>query len=389
MHDAALQPHPGAAPAVRRLLGFSGRQAACSVALLAALYLAARWLDARACFALFGAMLLPVLLCGSGLLAVVRLRSGWQSVWATLVPTLAASAVLAPPLYRHAIAIAGVRAADFSDVQIAAIVLAFGALVLALPLFYAQSQARTLYLADLRQAALSAELKALQAQIEPHFLYNTLANTRYLARHDADKAVRMLDHLIAYLHSALPDMRRAMSTLAREFTLAEHYLALMAIRYGERLSYHFDCPPALGDIELPPLMLMSLVENAVQHGVEPKPGAVRVSVAAALEDGRLRITVRDDGAGLRPGILGTGVGLRNLRQRLDVMYAGRAAFTLFSTDDQQTCAQLHLPLMPAATTTMPAPPAINAEADAIAMALRPSAAAAAAAAPHFMDTIDD
>src|SRR5471030_2601539 len=259
------------------------------------------------------------------------------------------STALAPPLYRYAIA--DVHATGFSDVQIAAIVLAFGALVLALPLFLAQSQARTLHLADLRQAALSAELKALQAQIEPHFLYNTLANTRYLARHDPDKAVQMLDHLIAYLHSALPDMRRAMSTLEREFTLAEHYLALMAIRFGARLSYRLDYPPELGAATLPPLMLMSLVENAVRHGVEPKPGAVHVAVSAAMDGERLCIVVQDDGAGLQAGVLGNGVGLRNLRQRLEALYAGRATFALLGADGHPTRAQLHLPLQTNTVTT--------------------------------------
>ena len=344
MQDAALQQRLSAGQAVRRLLGVSRKQAGFSLGLLVEFYLDARWLDAHAWFALFGTMLLPVLLCGGGLQAVVRLRIGWQTVWGTLALTLAASAALAPSLYRYAMASADVHAAAFGDVQIAAIVLAFGALVLALPLFLAQSQARTLHLADLRQAALSAELKALQAQIEPHFLYNTLANTRYLARHDPDKAVQMLDHLIAYLHSALPDMRRAMSTLEREFTLAEHYLALMAIRFGARLSYRLDYPPELGAATLPPLMLMSLVENAVRHGVEPKPGAVHVAVSAAMDGERLSIVVQDDGAGLQAGVLGNGVGLRNLRQRLEALYAGRATFALLGADGHPTRARLHLPL---------------------------------------------
>ena len=345
MHDAALQQRLSAGQAVRRLLGFSATQAAFSIALLAALCCAAQMLGAHAWLGVFGAMLLPVLLCGGGLLAVVaRLRTGWAAAWTTLALMLAASAALAPWLYRYWMTTGDMQAPGFSDSQIAAIVLAFGALVLALPLFHAQSQARTLHLADLRQAALNAELKALQAQIEPHFLYNTLANTRYLARHDPDKAVQMLDHLIAYLHSALPDMRRAMSTLEREFTLAEHYLALMAIRFGARLSYRLEYPPELGAATLPPLMLMSLVENALQHGVEPKPGAVHVSVSAAMDGGRLRIVVQDDGAGLQAGVLGSGMGLRNLRQRLEALYAGRAAFALLGTDDHHTRAQLHLPL---------------------------------------------
>lgn len=352
MYDAVLQQRLSAGQAVRRLFGVSRKQGSFSVGLLVEFYLDARWLDAHAWFALLGAMLLPVLMCAGGLLAVVAwLRSGWQTVWGTLALTLAASAALAPWLYRYWMPKQAMQAPGFSDLQIAVIALAFGALVLALPLFHAQSQARTLHLADLRQAALNAELKALQAQIEPHFLYNTLANTRYLARHDPDKAVQMLDHLIAYLHSALPDMRRAMSTLEREFTLAEHYLALMAIRFGARLSYRLDYPPELGAATLPPLMLMSLVENAVRHGVEPKPGAVRVSVSAAIDGTRLRIVVEDDGAGLQAGVLGSGVGLRNLRQRLEALYAGRATFALLGADGQPTRAQLYLPLQTIAVAT--------------------------------------
>jgi len=226
--------------------------------------------------------------------------------------------------------------------------MAFGILVAVVPLLYAQRQANALRVSELERAALSAELKSLQAQVEPHFLYNTLANTRYLARHAPERAVEMLDHLIAYLRTALPDMRTSSSTLGRECDLAGHYLSLMEIRFGSRLVTAIDCPDGLRGLPVPPMMLMSLVENAVQHGVEPKPGAVRVSVNAALRgDGRLEIVVRDDGAGLQRGqgvaLLGSGVGLRNVRERLQALYGGQAAFELRQAADGATEAELLLP----------------------------------------------
>jgi LytS/YehU family sensor histidine kinase len=195
----------------------------------------------------------------------------------------------------------------------------------------------------LERAALAADLKSLQAQVEPHFLYNTLANTRYLARHDPAQAVRMLDHLIAYLRTALPDMRSPMSTLGREFELAEHYLALMAIRFGERLAFEAACPQALRDLPVPPLMLMSLVENAVRHGVEPKPGAVSVQLRAHSASGALTITVADNGAGLSTSALGGGVGLRNIGQRLAALYGGSASIALRATGNGWTESILTLP----------------------------------------------
>jgi sensor histidine kinase YesM len=158
----------------------------------------------------------------------------------------------------------------------------------------------------------------------------------------------MLDHLIAYLRTALPDMRTPDSTLGRECDLAGHYLALMEIRFGARLVTKIDCPEWLRELPVPPMMLMSLVENAVRHGVEPKPGDVRVSVtAAASGDGRLAIVVRDDGAGLLgqqgTALLGSGVGLRNVRERLQALYGANAAFELRRAADGATEAELILP----------------------------------------------
>jgi sensor histidine kinase YesM len=245
------------------------------------------------------------------------------------------------PAYRHLLAAWDVHA--LPDQQLLACVFGVNAAALGLPLWFARTRASAQQLADLRNAALAAELKALQAQVEPHFLYNTLANTRYLARHQPPRAVEMLEHLIAYLHSALPDMRSQTSTLGREFELAGHYLALMAIRFGERLQYRLDCPSDLAAAPMPPLLLMTLVENAVRHGVEPKPGTVRIAVTAVRREDMLTIVVADDGAGISETTLGSGVGLRNLRQRLQALYGTHAGFVLRRGDGGVTEAVLTLP----------------------------------------------
>jgi LytS/YehU family sensor histidine kinase len=317
-----------------------------SLVLLAALVLGGWWRQAYGGLALFSVLLLTAGAGTAGLLAVRPLlpesaSAGWTRTWLALAFGMLAGASLATWAYQ---AIGGGSLLIYlSLAQVFLAALGFGALVLAMPLAYAQRQSQALHLASLEQAALSAELLSLQAQVEPHFLYNTLANTRYLARHAPEKAVQMLDHLIAYLHTALPDLRAPASTLGREFELAEHYLALMAIRFGERLSYQVDCPPPLAQASLPPLMLMTLVENAVQHGVEPKPGAVNVRVSASLTGQRLTIVVSDDGAGLQDTVFGTGVGLRNLRERLSMLYGGKARFELRAGADGRTESILELP----------------------------------------------
>jgi sensor histidine kinase YesM len=252
--------------------------------------------------------------------------ASWAWCWGALPLALLAGACLAEQVYVRLVASWFLLA--ISPLQMIVAGLIFGVAAIGVPLVQARRQASALQLASLRQAALSAELKSLQAQVEPHFLFNTLANTRYLMRHEPDKALAMLDHLIAYLRTALPDMRAPMSTAGREMELATHYLSLMAIRYGDRLSTSIACPPALSDVGMPPLMLMSLVENAVQHGLEPKPGPVHIGVQAWEEQGSLNLLVSDTGAGLGGTVLGSGVGLRNVRERLDALYGDKASFTL-------------------------------------------------------------
>jgi hypothetical protein len=336
-------PQAGAGEALRRVAGYSGRQGALSAAVIAALGVLAWQLQAHQWLALYCLLLAPPLAVGIAAHASKLLpRLGWAPTWGIVLALIAGSALLALPVYRSWAQMYSF--AGLSDNLVLFCVIGFGLLSLALPLWQVQSQAAALRLANLEQAAVTAELKALQAQIEPHFLYNTLANTRYLARHDPEKAVRMLDHLIAYLHSALPDMRSSGSTLGREFELAEHYLALMAIRFGERLTYQLDCEAGLEGAAMPPLMLMSLVENAVQHGVEPVPGQVCVKLRASAANGTLRVLVIDDGALVAPSALGSGVGLANLRARLHAQFGGAAGFTLRIEAGKATQAELILPL---------------------------------------------
>ena len=174
----------------------------------------------------------------------------------------------------------------------------------------------------LRQRAVETQLRILQAQIEPHFLFNTLANVRHLYRSSVEAGEDMLDHLIAYLRSAMDDLRAADSTVVREMDLAMHYLAIMKIRMGERLSYRFILPDELLEHPFPPAMLISLVENAIKHGIAgSEQGEIVLSASSA--DGRLRLRVLDNGAGLS-SVGGTGVGLSNIRQRLEAMFGSAA-----------------------------------------------------------------
>ena len=328
---------------LRWVAGCSGRQGAVSLALVGALGVLGWQQKSYAWLGLYFVLLAPLLAVGLAAHAGRLLpRLGWGTTWGIVLGLITGSAFLALPAYQSWTSLH--QFPGLGDDLVLVCVIGFGLLALALPLWHAQSQASALRLASLEQAALAAEMKALQAQIEPHFLYNTLANTRYLARRDPEKAVRMLDHLIAYLRSALPDMRSSSSTLGREFELAEHYLALMAIRFGARLSYRLDCNASIKAAAMPPLMLMSLVENAVQHGVEPMPGAVHVTLQASAVDGVLQVVVMDDGAGIAANALGCGVGLANLRARLHAQYGHHAGFVLRIEPGRATRAELTLPL---------------------------------------------
>ena len=171
----------------------------------------------------------------------------------------------------------------------------------------------------------------LAAQVEPHFLFNTLAGVRSAIATDPARASEMIDRLVDYLRAAIPRLRSdggSAATLAGQLDIVRAYLGLMAARMP-RLSWTIDVAPELLAAPCPPLMLISLAENAVKHGVEPKIGPAHVEVRARrAADGRLEITVADDGAGFGASGSGGGLGLTNIRERLQQMHGDRAALTL-------------------------------------------------------------
>jgi len=170
----------------------------------------------------------------------------------------------------------------------------------------------------LSRQAVEAELKLLQAQVEPHFLFNTLASVQYLVETDPRQANVLLGHLVGYLRAALPELRARSSTLGREIALAEAYLNILRMRIGPRLAFAVDVPQDLRDHAFPPNLLISLVENAIKHGVEPSADGGTVKIAAHRDGDSIVVSVTDTGRGLVPqtGRDGHGVGLANVRERL-------------------------------------------------------------------------
>jgi len=198
----------------------------------------------------------------------------------------------------------------------------------------------------LSKQAIEAELKLMQAQVEPHFLFNTLASVQYLTETDPAQANRLLGHLIGYLRAALPQLRAASTTLGQEAALAREYLSILQMRIGPRLAFDIDVPDELAAHAFPPNLLISLVENAIKHGIEPAAQGGMVSVCARREGDALTVTVSDTGRGLSPGAStgGAGVGLSNVRERLAALYGSRGRFTLEPNAPHGARAKLALPL---------------------------------------------
>ncbi|MBI5277975.1 MAG: histidine kinase [Burkholderiales bacterium] len=199
-----------------------------------------------------------------------------------------------------------------------------------------------------RQVA-QARLQVLQAQVEPHFLFNTLAAVDYLIETDPARASQMQKKLITYLRGALPQMREETSTLGREVRLVSSYLDLIKMRVEERLEVEIAVPQPLESAQFPPLMLQSLVENAIKHGIEPKPEGGKVTVAAKVIGSQLWVEVRDTGVGivdpeqLEAPTSGTGIGLQNIRERLAMLFPGKGRLTLMSDDRLGTVVRIGVP----------------------------------------------
>ncbi|MFN9744402.1 MAG: sensor histidine kinase [Betaproteobacteria bacterium] len=205
----------------------------------------------------------------------------------------------------------------------------------------------------LARVTAESEMRLLQAQVEPHFLYNTLANLRFLVQSGSPDALRMTDALIDYLRTSVPDMRAPQVALGREVDHARHYLDIMQMRMAGRLRYTIDVPLSLREVAVPPLVLLTLVENAVKHGIAPQIEGGSVSLRAWPEGDCIVLTVEDDGAGL-PGTATApaavespagsgGTGLANVRARLALVYDEQADLQLTAAVPRGTCATLRLP----------------------------------------------
>jgi len=192
-----------------------------------------------------------------------------------------------------------------------------------------------------------ARLQMLEAQIEPHFLFNTLAHVRRLYETDHAAGARMLGNLKDYLSVALPQMRASDSTLGRELDHAKAYLEIQQIRMGQRLAYAIDVADALRSARLPPLMLLTLVENAIKHGLTPVPAGGRIDIHARVEAGRLRVEVADTGQGFTKSG-GGGAGLANIRARLAAHFGAQASLALALNSPRGVVATLSLPHLPVA-----------------------------------------
>lgn len=212
----------------------------------------------------------------------------------------------------------------------------------------AEAEAEKSRAAAIERQAMQAQLQLLQAQIEPHMLFNTLANLQGMIAMDPSRAQHMLDQLILYLRATLSSSRADVTTLAHEFSLLEAYLGLMSVRMGARLSYSLQLPDALRQRQVPPMLLQPLIENALKHGLESKIDGGHIEVVARMAGDALTLTVTDTGLGLDPLVPapkapGSGVGLANVRERLQALYGERATFSLIPNTPAGVIAQLTIP----------------------------------------------
>ena len=217
--------------------------------------------------------------------------------------------------------------------------------------FYFYSVNKSAYLqrkmTEAHQHASEARLKLLEAQLEPHMLFNTLANLRALIGADPQRAQQMLDHMIAYLRATLSASRGTTHALSLEFDRLRDYLELMAVRMGPRLSFSLELPAALATQPVPTLILQPLVENAIGHGLEPKVEGGSITVSARAEGQGLLLEVRDTGVGQADApVQGKGFGMTQIRERLSTLYGAAASIEFDATPGQGARVLVRIPLHP-------------------------------------------
>jgi signal transduction histidine kinase len=206
-----------------------------------------------------------------------------------------------------------------------------------------QAQAFQLERSELERNALDARLRLLQAQVEPHFLFNTLANVRELVDSGSPQASEVLSSLIAYLRAAVPRLQETATTLGQEIELVRAYLELMHMRMPDRLQFALHVEESTLPLRCPPMSLLTLVENAVRHGIDPSEEGGRIEVQATLRDGRCRVRISDTGVGMRSGSDGLGTGMATLRERMSLAFRGDAALLISAVLPHGVCAELDFP----------------------------------------------
>jgi len=200
----------------------------------------------------------------------------------------------------------------------------------------------------LKRQVVEARMAAMQAQVEPHFLFNTLASIDHLIETDPPRASRMQKNLIALLRASMPTMREANAQakrdLGRELAVIRPYLEILKVRMEERLQTEVRVPDGLLSADFPPMMLQGLVENAIKHGLEPKAEGGRLTVSAEIVHGKLAVTVADTGLGFgKAATAGTGIGLNNIRERLQLLYGSKAGLTVAENPGGGTAVTITVP----------------------------------------------
>jgi sensor histidine kinase YesM len=277
---------------------------------------------------------------------IPRIARGWRRLL-TFTFTLPTSVLLGSNL---AYLISGIQKSTDMFWQIQVIGLMFG--VVGVTVFMladrvqkldAEIRQRCLDEAERSRREMEAHLKLLQAQIEPHFLFNTLANVASLIETDAACARILLDRLIDWLRFALIRVRKERATLEDELHLLENWLEIVGIRFGTRLRWLINATQAARKAPFPPMLLQPLLENAVKHGIEPKLGGGEVRVNAQVTDSLLRIEVNDDGVGLSVDSTGSGAGLENVRSRLAALYGKLGHLSVTDNEQGGVTALLEMP----------------------------------------------
>jgi LytS/YehU family sensor histidine kinase len=206
-----------------------------------------------------------------------------------------------------------------------------------------QALAFDLERSELERQALDARLSLLQAQVAPHFLFNTLANVQALVDTGSPQAPAVLRSLIAYLRAAVPRLHEPATTFGQELELVQAYLELMHMRIPDRLQFALHVDEAALTLRCPPMTLLTLVENAVRHGIDPSEEGGRIDILVQRRDDRCLVRVSDTGAGLRQTGNGLGTGLSALRERLQLVFGGDVQLRVGAQQPRGVCAELDLP----------------------------------------------